>query len=221
MSFADQNGMMSTDQDFHLSKEQALRASYWCGVTYFEHHQRVGESFNTADPIFCIDGFTDAFDTKRFCLGNLTNVHRTQSADVTRRHIGKGVQLTYNGQEVYVECLSDRAIFVQSPLTNHQYKWHPNMVCKIPPGCKLRIFDNQEFASLLAQSFEQGFEYVYKLTKMCTIRMSFVKGWGAEYRRQTVTDTPCWLEIRLNTPCKWLDKALAQLGSPNFRCSSR
>ncbi|KAL3970994.1 programmed cell death protein 10 [Sarotherodon galilaeus] len=181
---------------------------YWCSIAYYELNNRVGETFHASSRSVLVDGFTDPSNNKnRFCLGLLSNVNRNSTIEHTRRHIG--LHLYYVGGEVYAECLSDSSIFVQSRNCNFQHGFHTTT-----------IFNNQLFAQLLAQSVNHGFEVVYELTKMCTIRMSFVKGWGAEYHRQDVTSTPCWIEVHLHGPLQWLDKVLTQMGSPHNPISS-
>ena len=192
----------------------------WCHIAYYEMSNRVGEPFRATHSQVIIDGFTHPSNAERFCLGGLTNVQRTSEIDRARRFIGHGVKLFHVRGNVFAECISENPVFVQSPIANRRLQWHPATVCKIPPTVRLKIFDSDDFTQVLSSAVNEGYESVYSLMHMCIIRMSFVKGWGADYRRHAVTCTPCWVEIHLDGPLKWLDTVLSTMRGPTQSINS-
>ncbi|XP_047393227.1 mothers against decapentaplegic homolog 1-like [Sciurus carolinensis] len=156
---------------------------YWCSIVYYELSNHVGEVFYASSTSVLMGGFTDPSHSENcFCLGQISSVKQNSTIEKIREHIGKGVHLYYVGGEVYAECLSDSSIFVQSWNCNYHHRFYPMTVCKIPSGCSLKNFNNQEFAQLLAQYVNHCFKTVYEFTKACLICMNFVKGLGAQYQ---------------------------------------
>nr|XP_055066187.1 mothers against decapentaplegic homolog 4 [Misgurnus anguillicaudatus]XP_055066188.1 mothers against decapentaplegic homolog 4 [Misgurnus anguillicaudatus] len=219
---------------------------FWCSISYFEMDVQVGEMFKVLAncPVVTVDGYVDPSGGDRFCLGQLSNVHRTDASDRARLHIGKGVQLECRGEgDVWMRCLSDHAVFVQSYYLDREAGRAPgDAVHKIYPGALIKVFDlrqchrqmQQQAATAQAAAAAQAAAVagnipgpgsvggiapaislsaaagigVDDLRRLCILRLSFVKGWGPDYPRQTIKQTPCWVEVHLHRALQLLDEVL-------------
>ncbi|XP_044265889.1 mothers against decapentaplegic homolog 4-like [Tribolium madens] len=118
---------------------------YWCSVASFELDIQVGETFKVLSncPNVTIDGYVDPSGGNRFCLGALSNVHRTEQSEKARLHIGKGVQLDLRGEEdVWLRCLSDHSVFVQGYYLGIKAERKPgDAIHKFYPGTNIKVFD--------------------------------------------------------------------------------
>lgn len=219
---------------------------FWCTITYFELDQQVGETFKV--PYSCttvtVDGYTDPSSLDRFCLGQLSNVHRSDASERARLHIGKGVHLDYRGEgDVWIRCVSDHSVFVQSYYLDREAGRAPgDAVHKIYPSAYIKVFDirqchrqmQQQAATAQAAAAAQAAAVagtvpgpasvggiapavglsaaagigVDDLRRLCILRLSFVKGWGPDYPRHSIKETPCWIEVQLHRPLQLLDEVL-------------
>lgn len=75
-------------------------------------------------------------------------------------------------------------------------------VCEVPPVVLRRVCGPPAGLSAAA-----GIG-VDDLRRLCILRMSFVKGWGPDYPRQSIKETPCWIEIHLHRALQLLDEVL-------------
>ncbi|XP_066466513.1 mothers against decapentaplegic homolog 4-like [Tiliqua scincoides] len=219
---------------------------FWCSIAYFEMDVQVGEIFKVPSncPVVTVDGYVDPSGGDRFCLGQLSNVHRTDASERARLHIGKGVQLQCRGEgDVWMRCLSDHAVFVQSYYLDREAGRAPgDAVHKIYPGAYIKVFDlrqchrqmHQQAATAHAAAAAQAAAVsgnipgpgsvggiapavglsaaagigVDDLRRLCILRLSFVKGWGPDYPRQSIKHTPCWIEVHLHRALQLLDEVL-------------
>ncbi|XP_075907606.1 mothers against decapentaplegic homolog 4 [Nelusetta ayraudi] len=219
---------------------------FWCSISYFEMDVEVGEMFKVPSscPVVTVDGYVDPSGGDRFCLGQLSNVHRTDASERARLHIGKGVQLECRGEgDVWMRCMSDHAVFVQSYYLDREAGRAPgDAVHKIYPGAYIKVFDlrqchrqmQQQAATAQAAAAAQAAAVagnipgpgsvggiapaislsaaagigVDDLRRLCILRLSFVKGWGPDYPRQSIKHTPCWVEVHLHRALQLLDEVL-------------
>ncbi|KAM4735859.1 mothers against decapentaplegic homolog 4-like [Anableps anableps] len=222
---------------------------FWCSISYFELDVQVGEMFKVQSscPLVTVDGYVDPSGGDRFCLGQLSNVHRTAASHRARLHIGRGVQLECRGEgDVWMRCLSDHSVFVQSYYLDREAGRAPgDGVHKIYPGAYIKVFDlrqchrqmQQQAAAAQAAAETQAAAVVGAmpgpnsvggiapalsvcstagpgvddLRRLCIVRLSFVKGWGCDYPRQSIKDTPCWMEVHLHRALQLLDQVLHTL----------
>ena len=126
-----------------------------------------------------------------------------------------GINLSYREGQVFVKCLSETPIFVQS--RNAGYFWgnDPTTVYKLLHEQEMKIFDGIKFSEQLAECAQHGYKAVFDMKKTCKIKISFVKGWGQAYHRKDVHSTPCSIEIMLNYPLIWVDRILKEMHNPD------
>ncbi|CAL4174606.1 unnamed protein product [Meganyctiphanes norvegica] len=230
-------------QDVHMAPLSSQPGSeFWCSIAYFELDSQVGETFKVASscPGVTVDGYVDPSGGSRFCLGALSNVHRTEQSERARLHIGKGVQLDLRGEgDVWLRCLSDHSVFVQSYYLDREAGRSPgDAIHKIYPCAFIKVFDLRQChrqmqaqaataqaataaqaAAVAGHAQISGPAAVGSLTaaagigvddlrRLCILRLSFVKGWGPDYPRQSIKETPCWIEVHLHRALQLLDEVL-------------
>ena len=197
----------------------------WCSVAYFELDTQVGETFKMSSHkrSAIVDGYVDPCGDNRFCLGALSNIHRTVYSQRARLHIGKGVVLDLQGEgDVWLRCQSEHSVFVQSYYLDREAGRAPgDIVHKIYPTVYIKVFDLRQCykkmrglaataqAAAVAGDLIRSKRIVLDdLRRLCILRLSFVKGWGPDYPRQSIKETPCWIEVHLHRALQLLDEIL-------------
>ncbi|VDN06777.1 unnamed protein product [Thelazia callipaeda] len=218
----------------------------WCVISYYEFNTKVGETFAESAPAVYIDGGVDPSAPGRFCLGSLSNVQRTDESERCRKHIGRGIRLDVKGEgDVWLTCLSDRPVFVQSSYLDREAGRVPgDAVHKIYSQATLKVFDlrqcyhllrqqnmyqliatevlngpaqnsrnpligiNKESTELVGRLSQAANVGVDELRNLCSLAVSFVKGWGSDYDRKSIKETPCWIEVQINRALQLLDEVL-------------
>uniref|UniRef100_A0A0N4Z647 Mothers against decapentaplegic homolog n=1 Tax=Parastrongyloides trichosuri TaxID=131310 RepID=A0A0N4Z647_PARTI len=212
-------------------------------ITYYEFHKVLCDTKNVSVMPYYVDGGLNLSAKNRLCLGAVTNVLRDVSTDKVLQGIGKGVRFDMKGEgNLWISNLSAYSVFVQSSFLDNGSK--RGIVHKIAPLSTYKVFDLENcyrelkrinmYKSLAdaAENFsinekrhiQESIDTdnlnkavdigVDDMRNICSLKVSFVKGWGEAYGRERIFECPCWIDVTVNRALQILDYIL---NSPNIK----
>lgn len=171
------------------------RSKDWCSLAYWERRNRVSRLFPVRN--FYVNVFDQLAKGDGFCLSAVSPTN--SDASKVRKCIGNGVTIALDedSEDVWLYNRSEYPVFLHSPILEPLDTRAP-LVHKLHPGHCAKVY-NFPFATRVRRQ-RAGDTRRRGRYDGCSIRISFVKGWGSEkYRRQCITTCECWLEVLFNT----------------------
>ncbi|XP_001979805.3 mothers against decapentaplegic homolog 6 [Drosophila erecta] len=176
-------------------KDHNINSKVWCQIAYWEMAHRVGEFFHAKTN--AVNIYTDgivASEVDSMCLRDLTpagNQIHSEAVPTARQTVGLGVTLSLENGDVWIYNRGNTTIFVDSPTLAENL----DRVCKVMPGYCLKAFETNR-AELL--SMKGPGHHPMGPVDYFSIKISFGKGWGRDYKRQDIMGCPCWLEVHFS-----------------------
>eukprot|EP00096_Caligus_rogercresseyi_P015812 TRINITY_DN828_c1_g1_i1.p1 TRINITY_DN828_c1_g1~~TRINITY_DN828_c1_g1_i1.p1 ORF type:complete len:337 (-),score=93.45 TRINITY_DN828_c1_g1_i1:376-1386(-) len=167
----------------------------WCKLAYWEESHRVGPMFPVYDS--SLDVFSEFLKGSGLSLSGLftQNTNPSTSTREVRKKIGRGLSLSQESSGLWIHNRGSNAIFVNSPTLDLQPLTGVFIVYKVPPGHSVLAFNYDIYSGPL--SHFRALRDSGPRSDERSVRVSFAKGWGTNYKRPNVTNCPCWLEIML------------------------
>ncbi|XP_017054199.1 mothers against decapentaplegic homolog 6 [Drosophila ficusphila] len=172
-----------------------INSAEWCQIAYWEMAHRVGEFFHARTK--AVNIYTDGIvgsDGDSMCLRDLAPAakqNHSELVQITRQKVGLGVTLSLESGDVWIYNRGNLPVFVDSPTLAENL----DRVCKVMPGDCLKAFETNRAKQL---SIEREGHHHMGPVDYFSIKISFVKGWGPDYKRQDIMGCPCWLEVHFS-----------------------
>nr|XP_057902982.1 mothers against decapentaplegic homolog 4 isoform X3 [Doryrhamphus excisus] len=205
---------------------------FWCSISYFEMDVQVGEMFKVPSscPVVTVDGYVDPSGGDRFCLGQL---HIGKGVQLECRGEGDVWMRCMSDHAVFVQSYYLDREAGRAP-GDAVHKIYPGAYIKVFDLRQCHRQMQQQAATAQAAAAAQAAAVagnipgpgsvggiapavslsaaagigVDDLRRLCILRLSFVKGWGPDYPRQSIKHTPCWVEVHLHRALQLLDEVL-------------
>uniref|UniRef100_A0A7E4UST4 MH2 domain-containing protein n=1 Tax=Panagrellus redivivus TaxID=6233 RepID=A0A7E4UST4_PANRE len=183
----------------------------WLKLKYHEFKDVCGTNFESSSTEVSVTGLSQMSSDSRFSIFSVSRPNRDLAVHRVRQCVKEGIRFYYEGRNVWLDCIGPQQIFVQAPLYAYCNSQPLSTVFRLKQGNGMPVFSAVAFDHLLKEAENIGRDSIVAIEQLCSLRISFVKGWGQNYASPTILTLPVWLEVHFLHAFGNVDHVLAKV----------